>query len=297
MIIYLDFNKWIELATFENKKDTSDRACRLLNEYRAAKDNGCIFPLSLTHYLEFSRISNLGRRKRLGSVMWKYSQGKTLLSYRYIVEREIEIALQNYFPEIIPRRKEIIGQGVDFAFDVSIDSSLYKDFKSLFNKGIIMGDDRLNIEPISSKNLIDGRVNFLNHLKNIHKKKNELERLKWDDWLHAISMVDIIEPINRVFSSHNIDFSFLSSSEEARRFLHLMPTRYLDIHLHRQVLKNPAYKPKITDLEDWSGIGLASYYCDVVICEKHFADMLGRDKYKPKARVETKLENLLESIV
>ena len=71
-----------------------------------------------------------------------------------------------------------------------------------------------------------------------------------------------------------------------------MPTRHLDLHLHKQVLRNPNYAAKITDLEDWTGVGVASCYCDVVVCEKHMADMLRRDGFKTKARIETDLERI-----
>jgi len=296
VIIYLDFNKWIELSKFEHGKDTSKRARQILKEFRAAKTSGCIFPLSSVHHIEFSRISNLGRRKRLGSVMWEYSQGNALAPYGHIAEREIEVAFQKYVSKIVPRKLELIGRGVDFAFGVEIDSHLYQKYSDLFNKTMLTGSEELNIDPISSDNFFKQRKCFLRHLEEIHNKKHELEKSKWDDWLHALSMVDILDPINRVLDYHGIDFSFLSSLDisEHRSLLHSMPTRRLDIHLHRQVLKNPNYKAKMSDLEDWGGVGVASCYCDVVICEKHFADMLSRDKYRPKARIETKLENLLE---
>ena len=299
MIIYLDFNKWIELSKFEHGKDSSKRARQILKEFRAAKASGCIFPLSSVHHIEFSRISNLGRRERLGSVMWEYSQGNALAPYGRIVEREIEVAFKKYFPKIVPRKLELIGRGVDFSFGVEIDSPLYHNLSDLFNKTMLTGSEELNIDPISSDNLFKQRKSFLSHLEEIHTKKHELEKSKLDDWLHALSMADILDPINRVLDYHGIDFSFLSSLDiaEHRSLLHSMPTRRLDIHLHRQVLKNPNYKAKMSDLEDWGGVGVASCYGDVVICEKHFADMLSRDKYRPKARIETKLENLLENIL
>ena len=40
-----------------------------------------------------------------------------------------------------------------------------------------------------------------------------------------------------------------------------------------------------------------SCYCDVVICEKHFADMLKRDQYVSNARIETKLDNVFKELV
>jgi hypothetical protein len=72
-------------------------------------------------------------------------------------------------------------------------------------------------------------------------------------------------------------------------FMASVPTRKLDIHLHRQVLKNPQYNAKKGDLEDWAGLGTAVCYADVVVCENHFADMVRRDGFMTPARVETDL--------
>jgi hypothetical protein len=70
-----------------------------------------------------------------------------------------------------------------------------------------------------------------------------------------------------------------------------MPTRRVDVHLHRQVLRNSSYVARPTDLEDWGSLAVASSYCDVVVCEKHMADMLKRDGLRTQARIEVDLEN------
>jgi hypothetical protein len=294
MIIYLDQNKWIELARIANGIDTSPRDLRILAKFKEASENGYIFPLGATHYIEFSRIKDLGRRKRLGHFMWELSQGNTLAPYREIVEREIEVALQVLGIKILPRECDLIGFGADFAFGHELHSELLNYFKVLVNKSILSGSEMLNIDPIQTTNFDAHRKNFLNHQKEINEKKHLLIKSKWDDWLHAISMVDIIEPLYRVFCLHELDKSILENMkiEEHRKFLMSMPTRKLDIHLHRQVIKNDQYRPKPSDLEDWGGIGVASCYCDVVVCEKHFANMLQRDSYRPVARIETKLDNV-----
>lgn len=294
MIIYLDQNKWIELARIANGVDASDRDIQILARFKEASEDGCIFPLAATHYIEFSRIKNLGRRKRLGSFMWELSQGNTLAPYGEIVEREIEVALQGLEVKISARESDLIGFGVEFAFGCQLQSELLNYFKTLVNKSILSGSEAFNIDPIQTRNFDTHRNNFLSHLNEINEKKHLFGKAKWDDWLHAISMVDIIEPLYRVFCLHNLDKSILENLkiEEHRRFLMSMPTRKLDIHLHRQVIKNDQYKPKSSDLEDWGGIGVASCYCDVVVCEKHFANMLKRDSYKPVARIETKLDDV-----
>ena len=75
-----------------------------------------------------------------------------------------------------------------------------------------------------------------------------------------------------------------------------IPTRKLDIHLHRQVLKNDHYKPKESDLEDWAGLGAAACYADAVVCEKHFASLLARDGFTHHARIETNLSETFKSL-
>jgi len=294
MIIYLDQNKWIELARIANGIDTSSRDLRVLQQFRDAVKNGCIFPLAATHYIEFSRIKDLERRKRLGSFMWELSQGKTFAPYGNIVDREIEVALQSIGVKIPVRDLSVIGFGVEFAFGHNLDSDILNYFKDLVNKSILTGSQVLNMDPIGTVNFDSQRKSFLNHLNSLHEKKNQLVRSKWDDWLHAIALVDIIEPLNRVFTLHKLDKAILENMniEEHKSFLTSMPTRKLDIHLHKQVIKNNQYRPKISDLEDWAGIGMASCYSDIVVCERHFADMLQRDSYKPAARIETKLDNV-----
>ena len=78
MVVYLDQNKWIELARVVNGLETSPAAKQLQREMAAAIDCGYVFPLSAIHIIEFSRIKDHGRRSRLGSVMWHFSNTTVL---------------------------------------------------------------------------------------------------------------------------------------------------------------------------------------------------------------------------
>jgi hypothetical protein len=298
MIIYLDQNKWIELAKIANGIDSSDRGKKILDQFSAVSGPECLFPLCSVHYIEFSRIKDLERRKRLGRVMWNLSKGKTIAPYRDIVEHEIEIALVEIGINITPRKWTFIGDGIEFAFDIEFQSEILNTFKTIVNESALTGSEYFNIDPLCSKNLDAHRNNFFRHLSEIKERKYELEKSKWDDWLHAISMVDIIDPLNRVFQLHGLNVSIMDNLDivQHRQFLMSMPTRKLDVHLHRQVLKNEQYRPKKSDLEDWGGIGVGSCYCDVVVCEKHFANLLQRDGYRLKARIETNLENVFANL-
>jgi hypothetical protein len=73
-----------------------------------------------------------------------------------------------------------------------------------------------------------------------------------------------------------------------------MPTRTIDIHMCSQIIKNPKLKPKDSDLEDWAGLGPAVQYCDVVVCENHYADLATRGNFKTKAKILTNIAELVE---
>ena len=113
-----------------------------------------------------------------------------------------------------------------------------------------------------------------------------------------MALADIRNPLAEVMYRHNIDESDFENLGETqlKAIVDEMPTRHLDLHLHKQVLKNPSYNSKITDLEDWAGVGIASCYCDVVVCEKHMDDMIQRDHFSVKARIETNLANIFQTI-
>lgn len=295
MIIYLDQNKWIELAKIFHGKDKSERAKSIHRDIKASLDCGYIYSLSEIHYMEFARISDRGRRSRLGQAMWEYSGGQTLISAREIVECEIEIGLQDYIPRIKPRKINLIGRGIAHAFGEKVTTILPEYFDSIIEESMLTGFDELNIEPLSYVS-DKYRLNFKGHLESLQKTKKEISKSKWDDWLHALALMDILEPINDVLIKNDLDPTSLVSmiAQNGKNIISKMPTRVLDVHLHHQVLKNSQYKPKKSDLEDWAGLGVAACYCDVVVCEKHFANLVNRDGYTTHARVETDLANIFK---
>jgi hypothetical protein len=296
-IIYLDQNKWIELSQVYYGKNGMDDAISI-HDIKKCKNEGFVFPLSCFHFMEFSRISNNDRRKRLGSVMWDVSEGITLACVKDIVELEIENSLRSLgLIKTQPKTFELLGKGIDFAFGYRINSQMPDIFQSTMNEGMLKGSELFNIPPISHDSIIH-RENFKSHLESLQKNKLQVEKKKWGDWMYAISLLDIIKPLETVLINHNLTYQYFRSldKKQVSNFLDNMPTRHLDMHLHMQVLKDSFYKPKISDLEDWSGLSMASCYCDYVVCEKHFAAMIKRDGYKSNAIVFTNFKDLLHHL-
>jgi len=293
MIVYLDQNKWIELAQIYNGKNNSDRDKLILQELKKAVETGTvILPLSAIHYIETARIKDVNRRKKLGETMLFFSKNRSIARFKKIVEYELESALSEFFSHIKVRNLDLLENGISHAFDIPKINGIFPLSSDEIEQACLVGNDRYDIDPLFSKNIEESKK-FKYHLDTLGARLNELPRNKRDDLIYAISLNDIIVPLNEISSFHNIPNVFFENKENLKKLFNLMPTRVLDFHLHTQVSKNPTYAAKITDLEDWAGLGVASCYCDLVICEKHMASMFKRDGFKTKARIET---NLIEAI-
>lgn len=254
-------------------------------------------PLSAIHYIETSRISNDGRKVRLGSTMWRFSRGRTIAGYPAVVRHELEVALSAHFTHIVPEELQILGFGHAHAFGEAAASTVPSSFAEEFERTMLVGNEVLRIPPPASY-ASQHRENFRSHLASLHVRAAELKPELRENFLYAISTVDILEPLNRAMVKHRLPANTLEIFGETglKKLINDMPTRRVDLHLHKQVLRNPKYAPKPTDLEDWAALAVASCYCDVVVCEKHMADMLSRDGFRAKARIEVDLDQTFASL-
>lgn len=116
-IIYLDQNKWIDVAkAFHGRAVDPDLRAAFVLVEKLSRRGAAVFPLSAVHYMETAKISDHGRRKRLGTAMWEISRGHTMASYREIVRFELESELARRFPGVAPRDFELVSRGVAHAF-------------------------------------------------------------------------------------------------------------------------------------------------------------------------------------
>ena len=279
MIVYLDENKWIQIARVWHGKDSSPAVSRIA---KLAEAGAFQLPLSAAHYIETTRTSNAERRQRLGLVMWQLSRGQTLRSQKSILVHEAEVALSHEFPNVQPKPFELVGTGVTHAFGMEYRAQLPPVARPIIERAILTGESVLGMRPPPFSNE-QQRLAFQQHLAGFRGilEKN-LTPDRWDDALHAASLVEVLDPIHEAAALHKVSPEMLLAlgAQRLTRLVDAMPSRRVDIHLHKQVLKNRAYVPKTHDLEDWGALGVAVVYCDVVVCEKHFKDLVGRDAFR-----------------
>jgi hypothetical protein len=311
-VVYLDQNKWIDLARAHHGdprgarfKDTFD----FLND--PATRTRVVLPLSAIHYIETARIGgDSQQRVRLGKTMWDLSGGYTMTTHSAILDNELDEALARRFPLVAIRPFTLIDKGVAHAF--GMDHPGYRipeQIRSNLPPGAVRAFERV-AQAVVEESLLTGvgpggivmpphkadapDFKFMQHLETLHPRISQLPRRQWEDALFAISMLDILDQLNPALHHHGIHADTFEAlgKERWREFMTDLPTRRVDLQLHRQILKNPKLKPKRSDLGDWAGLGPAAAHCDVVVCEKHFADLLLREGFTPKAQVVTDLGDL-----
>ena len=99
-VIYLDQNKWIDFSKVEARKETSSEIVSLYSDLRAAVErNEVMFPLSLSHVLETSKINDFARREHLALTQSKLSKGWVIRSRKCRLVIELRCALKRAFGE------------------------------------------------------------------------------------------------------------------------------------------------------------------------------------------------------
>lgn len=109
-LIYIDQNHWVGLLR-EDVRGASERL-------RAAASSGqAIIPLSATHYLETWHRSQWRSRHVLAAVMQDISGWTTIAPIQAVIQLELHAALTQWFELGDPGTIDVIGRGVNHAFD------------------------------------------------------------------------------------------------------------------------------------------------------------------------------------
>jgi hypothetical protein len=262
--------------------------------------------------METWRITENGRRRRLGEFMNLLSGGQTFASYRAILTHELEAAVARREPNLArPQPFAILGRGVSHAFGIALDQyrlpddvkTKCSDNSEKLEQAIRAAMEQWAVHGVSpfgdqapSFGYTSHNRTFKKHIDDLAATLSNLTPQKQDDALYAISIADARGPITDVLARHGLDWNWCSrlGVSGLKELVDDLPSRRVDLHLHRQVLRNPQLRGKITDLEDWAGLGPAVAYADMVVCERHFADLVKRDGFQAQAYVTTDLGQLAE---
>lgn len=325
-LVYLDQNKWIQIARIRDGKDSDARSRRLLEFLYEAKKAGHLkFPLSFSHYWEIKQIGSAERRQKLASAMADLSDLETLAPNCDLIRHEVERALLRRYPSRVSIRPfSLLGRGIGHvtgkprSFHMEdphgvMEPKVAREFEAranaLFELTALGGPGTWGLEVdlshIPKNNADDRFVEILNKLPDeiasILSIKTPLpvaDELRIAMFFRGRCLSDIQDIVEDIIAFHAVDDLRPS---KARPDLMMMwgdivsecPSRAIDMHLMRQFAANRQLKRERTDLNDVAYIGIGASVCDVVVCEKQMASLLNRPGISTKAKVIARLEDLM----
>lgn len=308
-LIYLDQWVWIKLARAYHGLESNKISNSVLEFVSAAKDSGeARFPLSLAHYYETHKHGDPVSRLKLAATMIKFSELYTLADLDSVVRYEVERALKRRFQEsIIEHPFSVLGKGVKHASGYSRELDIirkpemsrykHEEIKAFANScieiGALAGFDIFGSD-VSRITELPGSRRFTSLISQLPKDAEQIPDFGLEAFLRGRCINDIRPVIEDVLFSAGLtwqDFWSLSALDQVQ-FVNELPTQRVQKHLMRQIVKNPRLPKRDTDLNDWVYLGLAVSYCDIVLAEKQFADLVNRKGLVKKATVISSVDEL-----
>jgi hypothetical protein len=287
MIIYLDQNKWIDLAKAINKPEEYPIYVKTANlVLEKVKSGDWIFPLSIIHVLETISRADPKSRERLVDIMLEVSNGYSIKSFADVQKEEfINVFLKICTPEkttqidaIIKNPLVAIGAeeiSIDLKMDIPLN--IKQEFKSLINDTIT--------NDISIRNIILNRydkkfVNGLNNdddisISNMGRDRDSLLNLpkksRYINFLfHKFSTLmkhfRIDEEI--LVGTNLLKKSMLDDKDKIMKLLEGAPSFYVGTKLTYHLLIDKERPIQKHDNRDINFLSTAIPYCDVVITER-----------------------------
>ncbi|MCA9830251.1 MAG: hypothetical protein KC495_07265 [Dehalococcoidia bacterium] len=309
-IVYLDQNHWIALARASLGRSTDTACLDALAIIEATARRGlAVFPLSGAHYIETHRQHDPERRARLATFMLRISRGWTI-SDENAVRHEIAVALAEAFPgRIAVPPLNLLGHGVWHAGNQA-KPLLEDSLPSLANlppatraivepwaesliewvllSGVSPDPSYLSPQPelIFPTRFADGLVDF-------RQRYQQTPAAQRDDLIYARTLMDLQEPIGETVLQNGLSADDVTLEEGRwKGLVDSMPTRRVQVQLHRQWVRNPNLTATHSTLNDWHYLGVAACYADLLVTEKLFADLVSRDGFRVRAEIVTNLRDL-----
>lgn len=293
ILIYLDQNKWIDLARAYHNRPGGERFSTVLERVEVAVDEGrAIFPLSDAHLIETWKGLDVSRRQRLAQVMVEISQGWMIAPASYLGPRELEVAIIRLYEQREPPWPEVLGRGIAFAFGqadeleaaLGISGQQAQIIKAAIDTPagltfFLMGHD----ETLIAKGIAD-----FEHRAAVCAQRVERARLLGKSYSKAVrkrayvrDLTHYLQPeLVRILASRRQTFGdFLNLGRKRLvTFFESVPTLNVEIELATERDEHWDKRVDPNDMTDISFLSVAIAYCDIVVTERFWTDLARRKK-------------------
>lgn len=288
LAIYLDQNKWIDLARAYHGLPNGQKYQEVLTKIIShVKQGKIVLPLSYTHFLETRKSKDLERRERLATVMAELSQGVTISLQSWMTKFELRKAIAKTFEKGVFEVPEPFGYGIPFAFGMSLGltkTTDYKEDKTIeeYNnllpalmasvdivKMFLNGDDEdenlfaIENYEANSASFVERAEKFRSDVKGHDKDFHKRAYI-------AMLFLAVKQELVGALAAYNVsldDFVDLGRERVIKFFEDVPP---LDVEIELVLERNEIWDKKIhkNDKTDIAFLTVAIPYCDVVVTEK-----------------------------
>lgn len=303
--IYLDQNKWVDLARAATGHRLGERFGDALAMCRAGVASGTVsFPLDMYRYWETGKRGNDRSRNDVADVMRELSQQHTMALPFGMLDRELDLALQRRFgrPEE-PRRQQVFGVGMRHITEGRM-SWPELDLSALPDGATVPPGVRTRLvgavaELIEEELLRAGPATFravgFDHSASDHGQrfvdfenavaatiaKHGLTGDAIDQAVRGTDLGDIkpavVEALDRIGMTYD-QFVQGSTVGELMAFIDDLPTRYVTNVLRSAKHRQTQQEWEPNDFIDIISLPVPAAYCDVVVTEKQWAHVMRQGK-------------------
>ena len=294
--VYLDQNKWIDLAKAATGHPDGARFADVLEIARHGAQAGlAVFPLSAAHYMETLRTRSGRQRHDVGRLMNVLSRQVTMVSCPDVIPGEIDRAARARWGRPTELREvQIFGHGPWHAFQqiperfhlsdgVKVDDEtrarLEGRYTRLLEEAMVTGPTQdfpyAGIDPKADDALRERHAQEERETGELIRRSNRKGGDFRQAWL-ARTLVELTGLINE---------SMLRAGISPERFVELgkdgmaaflydlpVPSAVFEIRYRRH--RDPGLTWNRQDLNDLNTLSVAVVHCDVVVTERHAAGLM-----------------------
>lgn len=304
--IYLDQNKWVDLARAATGHPRGERFADALAICRAGVACGTVsFPLDMYRYWETGKRRNDRSRNDVADVMRELSRQHTMAVPFGVLDQELDLALQRRFghPEH-PRHQQVFGVGMRHISEgrmdwPELDLSALPDGGAPVPAGLRAQLEDAVAELIEEEVLRAGPDTFravgFDHAASDHGQRSaDFENvvaatiahhgLTGDDIDQAVRGTDfgdirpaVIGALDRIGMTYD-QFMEDITVGELMSFIDDLPTRYVTNVMRSAKHRQTQQKWEPNDFIDIVALPVAAVYCEVVVTEKQWTHRMRQGK-------------------
>ncbi|MCD4678998.1 MAG: hypothetical protein K8S00_01295 [Bacteroidales bacterium] len=296
-IIYLDQNKWIDIARAFYGREDGEKYHPVLEKLQEKVNLGdIIVPISAVHIIETARNGHKDRRERLANFIAELSKSYGILPYISVRQQEIENSILLKLGKT-PKHNigEIaINRGVAHMLGMELPKNVFSaDYEKFLIKVnqlekfvATMMIDFISRELVNElkQEDIDSIVDYekSRQLKNEELSKEMRLRVAIMEMAYDRLFPVIIEQLKKMGIDPKPFADSFKDIEDWKGFFFSMPTMDIWINLH--VLRDSDKGKAVhrNDTNDMAFLSIAVPYCDIVVTEKYWAHHLISNGYDKK---------------